>query len=83
MFLNPSCISTTLNLSKWTELIAKREGYGNYTPEKYMNEVLGESCGVGVQLVSMDELQKACVLNHENKPKQPEDCMQDLAIVQV
>jgi hypothetical protein len=65
--------------SKWTELIAKREGYGNYTPEKYMNEVLGESCGVGVQLVSMDELQKACVLNHENKPKQPEDCMQDLA----
>ncbi len=57
--------------AKWSELLAKREGYGNYTPEKYMNEVLGESCGTGVQLVSMDELQKACQLEHANDPRDP------------
>jgi hypothetical protein len=57
--------------SKWTALLGKREGLGNYTPDKYMNEVLGESCGTGVQLVSMHELQEACVLQHTNYPKDP------------
>lgn len=64
--------------AKWGELLAKREGYGNYTPEKFMNEVLGESCGTGVQLVSMDDLQKACLLEHNNAPKDPASCMKDL-----
>lgn len=56
---------------KWTELLAKREGLGNYTPDKYLNEVLGESCGTGVQLVSMKELQDACTLPYENNPREP------------
>ena len=64
--------------AKWAELVAKREGYGNYTPEKYMNEVLGESCGTGVQLVSMDDLQQACTLNHSNAPKDPRACCIDI-----
>ena len=63
--------------AKWGELLAKREGYGNYTPEKYMNEVLGESCGTGVQLVSMYDLQDACVLQHENDPRNPRKCPVD------
>jgi hypothetical protein len=63
--------------AKWGELLAKREGYGNYTPEKYMNEVLGESCGTGVQLVSMYDLQDACVLSHENDPRNPRKCQVD------
>jgi len=64
--------------AKWAELTAKREGYGNYTPEKYMNEVLGESCGTGVQLVSMDDLQRACTLEHANAPRDPSSCVKDL-----
>ena len=64
--------------AKWSELIAKSEGYGNYTPEKYMNEVLGESCGTGVQLVSMDDLQRACLLEHNNEPKHPGNCLINL-----
>jgi hypothetical protein len=56
---------------KWTELLAKREGLGNYTPDKYLNEVLGESCGTGVQLVSMKELQDACTLPYDNNPRDP------------
>jgi hypothetical protein len=63
---------------KWTELLAKREGYGNYTPEKYMNEVLGESCGTGVQLVSMDELQTACTLEYVNNPRDPRASIKDI-----
>ncbi len=65
--------------AKWAELLAKREGYGNYTPEKYMNEVLGESCGTGVQLVSMEELQQACVLQHPNAPREPASCATNLS----
>ena len=64
--------------SKWGELLAKREGYGNYTPEKYMNEVLGESCGTGVQLVSMEELQQACTLENVNNPRDPASCAKDI-----
>lgn len=53
----------------WAELLAKREGFGNYTPAKYHNEVLGESYGEGVQLVSEDEIKAACVLPWQNRPR--------------
>lgn len=53
----------------WSELIAKREGHGNYTPAKYFNEVLGEACGTGVQLVSQEELQAASILPWKNDPR--------------
>ena len=48
--------------SAWSDLLVKREGGGNYTPAMYFNEVLGESCGTGTQLVSMDELAAAATL---------------------
>lgn len=57
--------------AKWAELLAKREGLGNYTPDKFQNEVLGESCGVGVQLVSMAELQRAADPARVNNPRDP------------
>lgn len=53
----------------WSALHAKREGFDNYTPAKYHNEVLGESCGSGVQLVSMEDLQRAGVLPWANDPR--------------
>ncbi len=55
----------------WSELLAKREGAGNYTPAKYFNEVLGEACGTGYQLVSMDELKSASTLPWDNDPRNP------------
>ncbi len=53
----------------WAELLAKREGHGNYTPARYFNEVLGEPCGTGVQLVSQMELQAASSLPWFNSPR--------------
>lgn len=55
---------------KWTELLAKRDGQGGYTEDRYKNEVLGESCGRGVNLVGLDELKAACRLPYTNDPKQ-------------
>lgn len=57
------------NPDAWGELLAKREGHGNYTPVKYYNEVLGEACGTGVQLVSQAELQAAASLPWANDPR--------------
>lgn len=57
------------NPEAWAELIAKREGHGNYTPAKYFNEVLGEACGTGVQLVSQEELKAAALLPWKNDPR--------------
>lgn len=56
----------------WSELLAKREGYGGYTPARYFNEVLGESCGTGVQLVSVEDLKAAATLPWANDPRDPE-----------
>ncbi len=53
----------------WRDLVNKREGGGNYTPAKYFNEVLGEACGTGVQLVSMEELKAASNLPWANDPR--------------
>lgn len=57
------------NPEAWAELLAKREGFGNYTPAKYFNEVLGEACGTGVQLVSQEELKAASILPWKNDPR--------------
>src|SRR3990167_2967122 len=57
------------NSAKWGELLAKREGQGNYTPAKYFNEVLGESCGTGSQLVSQEEFEAASILPWPNNPR--------------
>lgn len=56
---------------KWSRLVGKMEGRGNYTPEKFTNEVLGESCGVGVQLVSEADLRKAASVPLTNIPTDP------------
>lgn len=56
---------------KWAELLGKQDGIGNYTPDKFINEVLGESCGVGVQLVSMVDLQRAADADRVNDPRNP------------
>jgi hypothetical protein len=47
---------------KWQELIAKSEGRMGYDKAKYFNEVLGESCDVGVTLVSETDIRKASAL---------------------
>jgi hypothetical protein len=47
---------------KWSELIAKSEGRLGYDKAKYFNEVLGESCDVGVTLVSETDIRKASAL---------------------
>ncbi len=52
----------------WKALHAKRNGRGGYSPSKYANEVCGESCGVGIGLISPQELQKACRLPWNNDP---------------
>ena len=58
---------------KWASLLNKREGAGNYTPDKFKNEVLGEPCGAGAQIISMDELVPACVLPWKNNPDDPNE----------
>lgn len=53
----------------WAELCAKREGFHGYTPARYFNEVLGEACGTGVQLVTQEELKAAATLPWKNDPR--------------
>lgn len=48
---------------KWLELLGKRDGRGGYTEGKFLNEVLGESCDVGVKLVTLTDIKKASTLN--------------------
>jgi len=55
---------------KWGELVAKRDGAGNYTETKFMNEILGESCDVGVKLVSLQDLKAVCTLDWDNDMRQ-------------
>lgn len=50
------------NPHKWHELLAKRDGRGNYSPQKFLNEVLGESADVGVKLITVTDIRNASVL---------------------
>ena len=43
----------------WTLLLAKRDGGKN---AEYLNECLGESCDVGLKLITLDELKSSCIL---------------------
>jgi len=44
---------------KWGELIAKRDGRLGYNESKFLNEVLGESADVGVNLVTVTDIKRA------------------------
>jgi len=48
---------------KWIELLDKRSGMGGYDQSKFMNEVLGESCDIGVKLVTLTDIRNVSVLN--------------------
>lgn len=50
------------NHEKWSALLGKREGMGNTPKHVFHNEVLGESSDTGSRLVTLTELQRACVL---------------------
>jgi hypothetical protein len=56
---------------KWRDLISKQEGNQGYTRQRFLNEVLGESAGTGVQLVSEPELAAASDLPWANDPRDP------------
>lgn len=45
---------------KWLDLLKKRD---KYDQTKFMNEVLGESCDVGVKLVTLTDIRTVSVLN--------------------
>lgn len=51
---------------KWANLVGKYEGRGNVSKSKFLNEVCGESCDVGIKLVSLTELQRAACLPWKN-----------------
>ena len=48
---------------KWLDLLKKRDSYDQ---TKFMNEILGESCDVGVKLVTLTDIRTASVLNKNN-----------------
>jgi len=50
---------------KWSSLLGKQRGQGNFTIGRFYNEVLGESYDTGMKLVTQSELQQAAIL-HEN-----------------
>jgi len=47
---------------KWDELIAKRDGKLGYNEAKFVNEVLGESADVGVNLVTVTDIKNVSIL---------------------
>lgn len=53
---------------RWNELLAKQQGYGNYTLPQFYNEVLGESYDVGAKLLTKTDLENASVLSWANEP---------------
>lgn len=53
---------------RWGELLAKQQGYGNYTIPQFYNEVLGESYDVGAKLLTKTDLENASVLPWVNDP---------------
>lgn len=56
---------------KWSELVAKREGWANTSKSVFYNEVLGESIDVGQKIVTETDLKKASVLPWRNTPNTP------------
>ena len=44
---------------KWADLLNKRNGVGGYSPQKFINEVLGESADIGVSLFTITDIQRA------------------------
>jgi hypothetical protein len=56
---------------RWAELLAKQQGYGNFTVPQFYNEVLGESYDVGAKLVTETDLIAAAILPYENNPLTP------------
>lgn len=54
---------------KWANLVGKRDGIGATTPNRFYNEVLGESYDMAQKLISQTELQRACVLPIVNDPR--------------
>lgn len=61
--------------SKWSELLAKREGWGNTSKATFYNEVLGESVDHGQKLVSETELRATATLPWTNNPNDPSPIM--------
>lgn len=47
---------------KWSMLLGKREGLGNTPKNVYYNEVLGESYDMGSRIITLTDLERACVL---------------------
>lgn len=60
---------------KWSELLAKQQGWGNTSTNVFYNEVLGESVDTGQKLVSETELKRAAVLPWVNTPNNPSSLM--------
>jgi intein/homing endonuclease len=44
---------------KWRELLVKQQ---TYSPQKFLNEVLGESCDMGVKLITLTDIKNASIL---------------------
>lgn len=53
----------------WEILVKKSKGEMGYSEQQYHNEVLAESSGLGMQLISEEELQAASILPWKNNPK--------------
>ena len=53
---------------KWLSLLRKRD---TSSPAKFLNEVLGESCDEGQNLVTEAELRRACTLPWQNNQDDP------------
>lgn len=53
---------------RWSDILAKQRGYGNYTAAQFYNEVLGESYDVGTKLVNETDLRNAACLPWRNSP---------------
>lgn len=60
---------------KWSELLAKREGWANTSKSVFYNEVLGESIDAGQRLISETELRAAATLPWANNPNNPDPAM--------
>jgi hypothetical protein len=56
---------------KWLELLGKRDGRNNYTQSKFLNEVLGEACDVGIKLVTLTDIKNASMKGNQYKNEEP------------
>jgi hypothetical protein len=62
---------------KWSELLAKQQGWGNTSKAMFYNEVLGESVDSGQKLVAETELRAAACLPWANNPNNPDRQMME------